>query len=447
MENIDITEQSQVKGKSGKMYETAGEMELAIAVSVIKKGADKELLADYFHELKELAETAGAEIVETLYQELAKPNPATAIGCGKVEELKQLANDLKVHLVIFDDDLSPAQTKNLGEALGIKVIDRSGLILDIFAKRARTVEAKTQVRLAQLQYMLPRLTRMWTHLSKQFGGIGTNMKGPGETQIETDRRIIKEQIQRLKEDLVSIGVQKEQQRRSRSDIPKFALVGYTNAGKSTLMNTVTEASCYVEDKLFATLDTTVRAFELPGGQNAVLSDTVGFIRKLPHHLVASFRSTLAEAKEADVIVHIVDASHKLFRDHIKVVNATLESLGISNKPVILVLNKIDKIEDGEIRHALIEEFPGAVPVSAKKIYNIATLIDVMRQRYEENVKFTKLLLPYADMRFISQIYSLSRVLKREDTDDGIILELVINKDKDQLFAYNFEKFEVKQWQK
>lgn len=444
MENNEATaETRQQKGKIGVMHEIENEIERAIAVSVVKKGADKELLADYMHELKELAETAGAEIVETTYQELVKPNPATAIGSGKVEELKQMTIDEKVHLVIFDDDLSPAQAKNLGEALGVKVIDRSGLILDIFAKRARSVEAKTQVRLAQLQYMLPRLTRMWTHLSKQFGGIGTNMKGPGETQIESDRRIIKDAIQRLKDDLVTIGVQKEQQRRSRSDIPKFALVGYTNAGKSTLMNTITEAACYVEDKLFATLDTTVRAFELPGGQNAVLSDTVGFIRKLPHHLVASFRSTLGEAKDADVIVHVVDASHKLFRDHIKVVNATLESLGIVDKPVILVLNKIDKIEDGEILHAIIDEFPEAVPISAKKIHNIATLLDTMRKKYEENVKFTKILLPYADMRCIAQIYSLSRILKREDGDDGIALELIINKDKDQIFEHNFGKYEVK----
>ena len=433
-------EQTAPKGKNDTFHDLTEKVEKAIAVAVVRKGADKEKVFDYLDELDELAETAGAEIIEKTYQELARPNPATAIGTGKVEELKEVLRENDVHLVIFDDDLTPAQTKNLENAWGVKIVDRSGLILDIFAKHARTLEARTQVQLAQLQYMLPRLTRMWTHLSKQYGGIGTNMKGKGETQIETDRRLIKIRIQRLKEDLKEIAGQKEVQRKNRIDLPKFALVGYTNAGKSTLMNAITDAGCYVEDKLFATLDTTIRGITLPSGQKSVISDTVGFIRKLPHHLVASFRSTLSEARDADVILHVVDVSHKLFREHIQVVCDTLDGLGIKDKPTILVLNKIDKFEDREMLNAIKEDYPDCIFISAKKLHNITSLLDLMQEKYDENVKCTNILLPYTDMQKISQIYGLCEIIKRTDGDDGIQLELKINKDKDQIFFHHFEQF-------
>ncbi|HOK14733.1 MAG TPA: GTPase HflX, partial [Candidatus Kapabacteria bacterium] len=304
--------------KQNKLEE---QRERAIACSVKVKGSNREEAMEDLDELVFLAETAGAEIIHKIYQELPKINSATVLGKGKLEEVKQIVKEDNITLIIFDDNLSPAQVNNLEKELNIKVTDRSSIILDIFATRARTNEAKTQVELAQLQYILPRLTRMWTHLSKQYGGIGT--RGPGETQIETDRRIIRLRIQNLKEKLKEIELQKKEQRKKRSEMPKFALVGYTNVGKSTLINTITNAGVYVEDKLFATLDTTVRQFSLPSGQKALISDTVGFIKKLPHNLVASFKSTLMEAMEADVLLHVIDVSHKLFREQIETVNKTL----------------------------------------------------------------------------------------------------------------------------
>jgi GTP-binding protein HflX len=429
------------KKEVNKLHDLTYKTEKAIAVAVVRKGADRELIFDYLDELEELANTAGAEIIEKTYQELAKPSSSTALGSGKVEEMKAVIEENAIDLVIFDDDLTPAQNKNLENAWKVKVIDRSGLILDIFARHAQTLEAKTQVELAQLQYLLPRLTRMWTHLSKQFGGIGT--KGPGETQIETDRRLIKTRIQRLKEDLIEISNQKEQQRKNRIDLPKFALVGYTNAGKSTLMNALTDSGVYVENKLFATLDTTIRAVEMPGGQKAVISDTVGFIRKLPHHLVASFRSTLAEAMDADIIVHVVDVSHKMYKDQIKVVMETLASLKIGEKPTILALNKIDKIEDFELLHSIRDEFPDSILISAKKTHNISNLLQLMQDKYDENTKSATLLLPYADMGHIANIYSLCEIREREDGDEGIKLNVKINKDKDSIFMHKYSKYIVK----
>ncbi len=422
----------------GNLHDLSVKIEPAIAVAVARKGGDRELVFDYLDELEDLAKTAGVEIIEKTYQELVKPNPATAIGSGKVEELKQNLIDNDIHLVIFDDDLTPAQVRNLEKALSVKVMDRSGLILDIFAQHAKTLEAKTQVELAQLQYLLPRLTRLWTHLSKQFSGVGT--KGPGETQIETDRRLVRIRIQKLKEDLKEISNQKEQQRKNRIDIPKFALVGYTNSGKSTLMNTMTNSGVYVENKLFATLDTTIRSFELPGGHKSVLSDTVGFIRKLPHHLVASFRSTLAEVADADVIVHVVDANHKLFRDQIRVVNETLESLNIVDKPIILALNKIDLVKDIELLRSIEAEFPDSILISAKRAHNITSLLDLMEVKYDSNQKYADLLLPYSAMNKIADIYTYSEVREREDRDDGILLKLKINKDKGEIFRFKFKQY-------
>lgn len=294
---------------------------------------------EYLDELAFLAETAGAEPVTRFTQKLDYPNPRTYVGTGKLEEIREYVEENEIGLVIFDDELSSKQVANIEKELKVKILDRTSLILDIFAKRAQTATARTQVELAQYQYLLPRLTRMWTHLERQRGGIG--MRGPGETQIETDRRIILDKISRLKEELVAIDKQKVVQRKNRGKLTRVALVGYTNVGKSTLMNLLSKSDVFAENKLFATLDTTVRKVVIEN-LPFLLSDTVGFIRKLPSHLVDSFKSTLDEVREADVLVHVVDVSHPNFEEQIEVVNKTLADVCDSGeKPMIMVFNKID----------------------------------------------------------------------------------------------------------
>ncbi len=416
--------------------------EKAIVVTVIKKGSDRAICDEHLDELEFLAQTAGADIVERFIQELAKPSIVTLVGSGKALEIKEYIKENAIVLSIFDDDLSPAQVRNLEKIFEIKVIDRSGLILDIFAKHASSNEAKTQVELAQLQYTLPRLTRMWTHLSKQFGGIGS--KGPGETQIEEDRRAIKQRIQMLKDKLDDITRNKEVQRKNRSLFPRFALVGYTNAGKSTLMNVITEADVYVENKLFATLDTTVRQFDLPAGMSALISDTVGFIRKLPTHLVASFRSTLAEAAEADVIVHVVDVSHPFFRDQIKVVDDTLASLKIFNKPTLLVLNKVDLIEDLIGINAIKLEFEKSIFISAKKNMNIAALLDKLQEVYSEQSLTTTFILPYDKMEMVALLYKCAEIGTRVDGDEGIEFTVRVKPENVDYFNNKFGTFVIKE---
>lgn len=318
---------------------TEEENEKAVLVGLITRNQDERKTEEYLDELAFLAETAGAEPVARFTQRLEYPNPRTYVGTGKLEELKAYIEEHGTGLVIFDDDLSPKQVANIEKELQVKILDRTSLILDIFAKRAQTATARTQVELAQYQYLLPRLTRMWTHLERQRGGIG--MRGPGETQIETDRRIILDRISRLKEELKAIDRQKTVQRKNRGKLTRVALVGYTNVGKSTLMNLLSKSDVFAENKLFATLDTTVRKVvveNLP----FLLSDTVGFIRKLPPHLVDSFKSTLDEVREADVLVHVVDISHPNFEEQIEVVNKTLADVcGSAQKPMIMVFNKID----------------------------------------------------------------------------------------------------------
>lgn len=416
--------------------------EKAFAISVKRKGDDRQLAWEHLDELAFLAETAGAEVIEKVYQELPKINSATVLGSGKVAEIKERLKDSGVTMVIFDDDLSPAQVRNLERELSVKVLDRSGIILDIFATRARTTEAKTQVELAQSYYMLPRLTRLWTHLSKQYGGIGT--KGPGETQIETDRRMLKERIQLLKGKLDQISIQKEQQRKGRDQVPRFALVGYTNAGKSTLMNLISDAGVYVEDKLFATLDTTVRQILLPSGQKALLSDTVGFIRKLPAALVASFRSTLDEAREADVLLHIVDCTNDSFRDQIKVVEDTLDSLSITDKPTILVFNKIDLLDDLTGRKSIEKEYPDSIFVSAARGINANALLELMQDKYNRFNNTYKLQIPYSKSEAVGKIYSNYEVLKREDNDLGTYIELKVSVAKEELFRNTMKEFMIKE---
>ncbi|HIR38247.1 MAG TPA: GTPase HflX [Candidatus Limisoma gallistercoris] len=315
------------------------ENEKAVLVGLITQSQGESKAKEYLDELAFLAETAGAETVKTFLQRADYPNSRTFVGKGKLEEIKAFIEENGIELVIFDDDLSSKQVQNIENELKVKILDRTNLILDIFAKRAQTATARTQVELAQYQYLLPRLTRMWTHLERQRGGIG--MRGPGETQIETDRRIILDKISRLKTELKAIDRQKSIQRKNRGKLTRIALVGYTNVGKSTLMNLLSKSDVFAENKLFATLDTTVRKViidNLP----FLLTDTIGFIRKLPTHLVDSFKSTLDEVRDADILVHVVDISHPQFEEQIEVVNKTLQEVCESkDKPMILVFNKID----------------------------------------------------------------------------------------------------------
>jgi GTP-binding protein HflX len=314
--------------------------ETAIIVGIITESQKTNQVKEYLDELEFLAETAGAITVKRVTQRLKHPDPNTFIGSGKVAEIKTFLENSETNLVIFDDELSPSQLRNLERELNCSILDRTALILDIFAQRAKTAYAKTQVELAQYQYLLPRLTRMWTHLERQRGGAGLNMRGPGETQLETDRRIILTKIAKLKEQLTKIDRQMASQRGNRGSLSRLALVGYTNVGKSTLMNLLSKSDVFAENKLFATLDTTVRKVVI---ENIpfLLSDTVGFIRKLPHQLVESFKSTLDEVREADILLHVVDISHPNFEEQIEVVQNTLQEIGAGEKPVYLIFNKID----------------------------------------------------------------------------------------------------------
>jgi GTP-binding protein HflX len=324
--------------KDVKMIETNKPRERAILIGILYHGQDENEVEDFLEELSFLTETAGVEPVKRFIQKLDVPNPRTFIGSGKIQELALFISENKIDIAVFDDELTPSQLRNIEEALGCRILDRTNLILDIFARRARTSHARTQVELAQYQYLLPRLTGMWTHLERQRGGIG--LRGPGETELETDRRVIRDRISLLKDQLKKIDTQMTTQRKNRGKMTRVSLVGYTNVGKSTIMNLLSKSDVFAENKLFATLDTTVRKVVI-GNLPFLLSDTVGFIRKLPTDLIESFKSTLDEVRESDLLVHIVDISHPAFEEQIKVVNNTLKDLGVSDKPLIIVFNKID----------------------------------------------------------------------------------------------------------
>ncbi len=321
-----------------QLNETAKKQETAVLVGLISKDQKQEETEEYLAELAFLAETAGAKTVRKFIQRLSSPDKTSFVGKGKLHEISEYCKENEIDMIIFDDELSPSQQRNIEKETGRKIIDRNLLILDIFASRARTSHAKTQVELAQYQYLLPRLVKMWTHLDRVKGGIG--MKGAGEKEIETDRRIVRDKIALLKEKLKEIDKQMSTQRKSRGEMIRVALVGYTNVGKSTLMNILSKSEVFAENKLFATLDTTVRKVVI-GNLPFLLSDTVGFIRKLPHQLIESFKSTLDEVREADVLIHVVDISHPKFEDQIHVVNETLAEIGAGEKQVIMVFNKID----------------------------------------------------------------------------------------------------------
>jgi GTP-binding protein HflX len=381
------------------MFDTARIAETAVLIGLINQHQSEAEVHDYLEELAFLAETAGAVPLRFFTQKIDRPNAATHIGSGKLEEIKFYVEEHEVDLVIFDDELTPTQLRNLEKAFQRRVLDRTNLILDIFAQRAKTAHAKTQVELAQYQYLLPRLTRMWTHLERQRGGIG--LRGPGETEIETDRRIIREKIARLKEQLTRIDKQMSTQRKNRGKMVRISLVGYTNVGKSTLMNLLSKSEVFAEKKLFATLDTTVRKVVIDN-LPFLLSDTVGFIRKLPHDLVESFKSTLDEVREADILLHCVDISHPGFEEQVQIVNQTLREINAYDKPMIMVFNKIDafsyvKKEEDDLTPAGRENlsladlknswmskagFP-AVFISAKNRQNIDELKDLVYHKAKE----------------------------------------------------------------
>ena len=345
------------------------EEEKAVLVGVIQKEQTQEQVYEYLDELAFLAETAGAQTIRKFTQKLPHPDSRTFVGKGKLEEIKEYVSGKKIDLVIFDDELTGSQITNIEKELGVKTIDRSDLILDIFARRARTAQAKVQVELAQYQYLLPRLKGMWKHLERQGGGIGT--RGPGETEIETDRRIVKDKISLLRKRLGEIDKQSFTQRKERGELIRVSLVGYTNVGKSTLMNLLSKSDVFAENKLFATLDTTTRKLVFENTP-FLLSDTVGFIRKLPHHLVESFKSTLDEVREADILLHVVDVSHVQYEDQIGVVNKTLQELKAFEKPILTIFNKMDLYEEKTFDEWLEDEVKQEILLELREKWERAT---------------------------------------------------------------------------
>jgi len=404
---------------------TETQRERAILVGIITDDVTEAEVHENLDELERLADTAGAIVAGRITQNRPYAEPSTYIGKGKLEELSRLKDFQNAELVIFDEELLPRQIKNLENILKCKVLDRTGLILDIFASNAKTAESKTQVEMAQLEYLLPRLTRMWTHLSKQKGGIGT--KGPGETQIETDRRLIRIRIANLKEKLAKIQTQKFTQRKSRNELDLVTLVGYTNAGKSTLMNMLTNANVLVEDRLFATLDSTTRLTYLDSNKKILLTDTVGFIRKLPHHLVASFRSTLDEVRNADVLLHLVDLSHPNFREHIHAVEETLLELDIDSKPILIVFNKVDQVQDSDLLHQVRFEFPNSVLVSAYRGMNIPELKSQVLAILENGYTELTAELPQDASKALAYIHSVSQVTDTTYFETTVKLKFRVNK--------------------
>jgi GTPase len=412
-----------------------------VLVAAPRKGSpDARHIDEHLEELTRLVDTAGAEVVGRMSQQIAAPSPATLIGEGKVEEVGRAVADAGATLVIFDEELSPVQGANLERELKVRVMDRPEVILDIFSTRARSHEAKLQVELAQLEYLLPRLTRMWTHLSRIRGGIG--LRGPGETQLETDRRIIRQRIQGLKAKLKGVERHRENLRAGRDPMLSVALVGYTNAGKSSVLRALSgQHEIVVEDRLFATLDTLTREVDLGEGQRARVTDTVGFIRKLPHHLVASFRATLEEARGADVLLHIVDASHPDWEGQIRVVERVLADLELADRPLILVFNKMDLVTDpagftGRVR----ELFPGALTVTTMRTSGLGPLKTRLRELERAGRPTVRIRLPMTDGARLAALYRDGEVLAREEHDGA--LDLRVRLDRWQVEKLQREGVEV-----
>ncbi|PJF32513.1 MAG: GTPase HflX [Phototrophicales bacterium] len=424
------------------------QQEKAFLVGVTVKGSRPLLsVRESLKELALLADTAGMIVTGQATQTVNHIDPSTFIGTGKVEEIKESLIELETNIVIFDDELSPRHQRELERRFGenIKIIDRSTLILDIFAQHARTREGALQVELAQYEYRLPRLTRLWTHLARQAGGSGSKagvgLRGPGETQLEVDKREIGRKIAKLKEEIELVRMQRNQHRRQRtkSGIPIIALVGYTNAGKSTLLKTITGSDVYIADQLFATLDPTTRRFELPSSRQVLLTDTVGFIQKLPTTLITAFRATLEEIAEADLILHVVDASHPNVLQHIEAVEDTLAELDVIHIPKLLVWNKIDNLKNGIYPPETdMDEYISQVYISAKKNVGIAELLEAIEQALVMNMRLVRLLIPYERGELISQLFNVANVESQEHTNDGVILTVQLP----IAIKYQYQEFQL-----
>src|SRR5436305_3544670 len=396
--------------------------ERALLIGLEQAGVSKWDLRDSMEELAELANSAGAEVVDTVTQKLQKPTAPYYIGKGKAELIKESFKDQHVTSVIFDDELSPAQGRNLENLLSRKVLDRTQLILDIFAQRARSRACRPQIELAQLQYLLPRLTRMWTHLSRQTGGIGT--RGPGETQLEVDRRRVQERISRLERDLESARKTRAVQRqgRKRHQWPVAAVVGYTNAGKSTLLNLLTGADLVAEDKLFATLDPTTRSFVLPNKQRVLLTDTVGFLRKLPHTLIESFKATLEEVSEAALLFNIVDLSHSRVDEQMEAVDGVIKELDAYGKQTLIVFNKIDNLPNRELADSYLKRFPGSVAISARTGEGVSELVQGLEEALSSWRLRSRFRIPTNETALIAEIHRVGHVLElRYEGSDAVIV--------------------------
>ena len=396
--------------------------EKAIIVAVNKEN-DQNLLDEELDELVLLSDTAGAKIVDTIIQNRTKIDSSTFIGSGKAQSIINQSKTLGVTVLIFNNELTPAQLKNIQKMAGdnLKVIDRTGLILDIFEKHAKTKEAKAQIKLARLQYLLPRLTRQWTHLERQMGGVGTR-GGPGETQIEIDRRLIRNQIASLKKELKNIQKQRITQHKKRHEIYKVSLVGYTNSGKSTIMQSLSDSNIYVQDQLFATLDTTTRKIENKDNHDFLLSDTVGFIRNLPHDLIASFRSTLMEIEESDLILKIIDSSSKSIDLHLATIKEALDTLKIESKLELIVFNKIDLIGKDDL-YKIKRMYPNSLFISAVKELKINELLNEIQKKLSELNEVVELSIPYQKLSVIDYIYKTSKIISRADEYEEVILKI------------------------
>ncbi len=403
------------------------ESESAVLVGVQLSGSlapEEASHTEILEELSGLVETAGAEVVARLTQKREAPDKTTYIGQGKVEQLKDLVSATEADIVVFDNDLSPAQTRNLEQAIEVKVLDRSEVILDIFSSRAQTHESRLAVELAQLEYSLPRLKRMWTHLSRLKMGVG--MRGPGEKQLETDRRLVEKRISDLRRDLQKIEKRKEREVAARKDRMTVSLVGYTNAGKSTLMNQLTESKVLAEDKLFATLDTCTRRWHLPGWGPVLLSDTVGFIRNLPHHLIASFKATLEEARQADLLIHVADASNPAALDQIVAVYQVLEELGIEEKDTILALNKIDQVADPLQLESILYRYPNAVSVSAHTGEGLSRLSNRVSEALSTDFLDLEVEFDAGNGRMLAYLSEFGEVLSRTFAEERVTVHCRIS---------------------
>ncbi len=404
-------------------------------IGLTLKGQSRSTTEEHLTELALLAETSGAEVIHIESQARERIDPAYYIGKGKCEQLKGIAAEMDIDTIIFDDDLTPGQARNLEKVFNCRIIDRTGIILDIFARRAQTSEAKIEVELAQLNYLLPRLTRHWGHLSRQAGG-GVYLRGPGETQLETDRRAVRERIANLRKKLSGIERSRATQRKKRSEMPVVALVGYTNAGKSTLLNAITQAGVFVEDKLFATLDPVVRCYENETGKKILFTDTVGFIRKLPHHLVASFKSTLEEVISADLLIHLADVSHPFYMEQMEQVRQILQEIGAGTRPVLTVFNKVDLVRSDSALEMARSRYPEANFISALRRIGLEKMLkDVTDRLFSPPLNGKIVIEPERAAEWDQRFFDIE-VISREYVDGKVVIKFTaLPKYKDSLYEF------------